>query len=358
MTLLPLLAEALGITVDELLAGETCADAPMPEQDAPQPSEIRRAYAAQKLADADSWLLLAFSICVPAFIWYTISLGMQGSFRLQLLCILFAACSVWHSGTIRRLRSYAGPDDLSVSRRRATLLRGGYAATALLFGIQVIAPAFSEYLMVPCGRYQIVLEVNQFYWGLLVGLLLLLVAALGVLAYRYFGMTAQTCLDPLMPGVVSAVPFIGAVVLLYLRVSRIVSFVPPSDERALVTVKGELNTAMEQLLSGARIAWAIGTVVLMALCVVLCRIKRCSVTPTVLLPCAALQSLLWYAVGTSDWFLLLRFPSVLHQEQVGTITILVTACFFMLVFSLLIWVICTLLSGIRRKPEPSTTSTS
>ena len=80
--------------------------------------------------------------------------------------------------------------------------------------------------------------------------------------------------------------------------------------------------------------------------------------PTVLLPCAALQSLLWYAVGTSDWFLLLRFPSVLHQEQVGTITILVTACFFMLVFSLLIWVICTLLSGIHRKPEPSTTSTS
>lgn len=77
-----------------------------------------------------------------------------------------------------------------------------------------------------------------------------------------------------------------------------------------------------------------------------------------LLPCAALQSLLWYAVGTSDWFLLLRFPSVLHQEQVGTITILVTACFFMLVFSLLIWVICTLLSGIHRKPEPSTTSTS
>lgn len=56
--MLPLLAETLGITVDELLAGELRADAPVPEQAAPQPSDIQRAYAAEKLADADDKLLL------------------------------------------------------------------------------------------------------------------------------------------------------------------------------------------------------------------------------------------------------------------------------------------------------------
>ena len=58
VTMLPLLAETLGITVDELLAGELRADAPVPEQAAPQPSDIQRAYAVEKLADADDKLLL------------------------------------------------------------------------------------------------------------------------------------------------------------------------------------------------------------------------------------------------------------------------------------------------------------
>ena len=53
VTMLPLLAETLGITVDELLAGEVRADAPAPEQAAPRPSDIQRAYAAEKLASAD-----------------------------------------------------------------------------------------------------------------------------------------------------------------------------------------------------------------------------------------------------------------------------------------------------------------
>ena len=147
MTLLPLLAQALGITVDELLAGEVRADAPASEQVAPQPSDIQRAYAAEKLADADDKLLLACCAGSLAFVWYAVSLGMQGIFRLLMICILFAACSVWHSSRIRQLCDYAAPDDLSVSRRRARLLQGSYTAIALLFGAAMIAPAFSEFLM-------------------------------------------------------------------------------------------------------------------------------------------------------------------------------------------------------------------
>ena len=58
VTLLPLLAETLGITVDELLAGELRADAPEPEPAAPQPSDIQRAYAAK------SWRTRMISCCL------------------------------------------------------------------------------------------------------------------------------------------------------------------------------------------------------------------------------------------------------------------------------------------------------
>ena len=90
-------------------------------------------------------------------------------------------------------------------------------------------------------------------------------------------MTAQTRFHPVMPGVVSAVPCLGAILLLYLRVLRIVSFSPSPDGRPLVTVESELNAAMAQLLSGARMVWAAGTVLLMIFCVVLRLTKRCGV---------------------------------------------------------------------------------
>ena len=361
VTLLPLLAQALGITVDELLAGGVRADAPASDKaDAnpseadgapPGPSDIQRAYAAEKLADADDKLLLACCAGSLAFVWYAVSLGMQGIFRLLMICILFAACSVWHSSRIRQLCDYAAPDDLSVSRRRARLLQGSYTAIALLFGAAMIAPAFSEFLMFRCGRYEITFETEKFYWGLLLGLLLMLIAALGVLAFCCLKMTVQTRFHPVAPGVVSALPCLGAAVLLYLRGSLIVSFSPSSYERALVTVEKQLNPAMAQLVSGARTAWVICTVLLAVWCVVLRRIKRCSVPLILLLPCIVLQSLLWYVVGASDLFLMLEFPSVLSPSQRGEITILTAACFFMLLLSLLIWAICTLLSGVRRKPK-------
>ena len=356
VTLLPALAAILGITVDELLAGEVRGEAQAASGTenapaaAPDPSDALRQYAAEKLMGADCCLLLACCIGSLAFVWYAVSLGMQGIFRLALLCILFAACAVWHSGKVRKLSRYAAPDDLRTSRRRTGLLLGGYAAVALLFGGMVIAPAFSEYLRFERGRYEIVLEMNQFQWGLMLGLLLLLLAAFGALAYSCLRMTAQTRFHPVMPGVVSAVPCLGAILLLYLRVLRIVSFSPSPDGRPLVTVESELNAAMAQLLSGARMVWAAGTVLLMIFCVVLRLTKRCGVPLPPLLSCAALQSLLWYVIGTSDQFLLLHFPSVLSSDQSGLITILTAACFFMLMLSLLIWAICTLLSGVRRKP--------
>ena len=275
---------------------------------------------------------------------------MQGIFRLALLCILFAACAVWHSGKVRKLSRYAAPDDLRTSRRRTGLLLGGYAAVALLFGGMVIAPAFSEYLRFERGRYEIVLEMNSISVG--TDAWTAAVAACRVWCAG-IQLSSHDRADPLPSGHAgcgqcSALPGCNPAVVL--RVLRIVSFSPSPDGRPLVTVESELNAAMAQLLSGARMVWAAGTVLLMIFCVVLRLTKRCGVPLPPLLSCAALQSLLWYVIGTSDQFLLLHFPSVLSSDQSGLITILTAACFFMLMLSLLIWAICTLLSGVRRKP--------
>ena len=356
VTMLPLLAATLGITVDELLAGETRAEGA--EEELPAQAEpagltaARRQFAAEKLAAADGWLLLACCLGVVVYVWFAVSIGALGLPRLLLLCILFAACAIWHSGRVRRLNGYAAPDDLCVSRRRAALLIGGFAGIALLFGAAVIAAPFSGLLEFERGRYEIAVETGSFFSGQLLGLFLLLFAALGALAACCLRMTAQTRLYPALPIVVSALPGLGAAVLLYLRVSLIVSFSPPAFEQALITVEGDLNASMAQLLSTARTVWIAATVLVIALCVVLRLIRRRGAPLPLLLPCAALQSLLWYWTGTNDVLFTLTFPSVLSTYGKGEITIFTAGWFFVLMASVLIWAICTLLSGLRRRQKP------
>lgn len=342
VTMLPLLAQTLDTTVDALLAGQSNADS------ASQSSGLRRAYAAEKLASADRRLLLACCVGSLAFVWYAVSLGMQGIFRLLLLCILFTACAVWHRSKWRQLHDYAAPDDLLISRRRAMLLSGIYTVIALLFGTACVATTVSKSLFLRRGRYKIVLEVHQFYGELLLWVLLLLLVWLGILAYCCLRMTAQTRFHPVMPGVVSAVPCLGAGLLLFLRISLIIRFSPSNYDHALITVESSLAPAMSQLLAGARIIWIAGTALLLLSCAVLRLTRRCCIPLPLLLSCAALQSLMWYVVGTGDRFLMLTFPSVL-AEQTGMITVYATACFFVLICSLLLWGSCTLLSSLFPK---------
>src|SRR5699024_900324 len=91
--------KALGITVDELLAGELRADAPEPEQAAPQPSDIQRAYAAEKLADADDKLLLGGIILLLPLVYWVQVFAYLSAYGLlvTMLCIaLFCAWFGWH----------------------------------------------------------------------------------------------------------------------------------------------------------------------------------------------------------------------------------------------------------------------
>ena len=65
-----------------------------------------------------------------------------------------------------------------------------------------------------------------------------------------------------------------------------------------------------------------------------------------------MQSLLWYWTGTNDVLFTLTFPSVLSTYGKGEITIFTAGWFFVLMASVLIWAICTLLSGLRRRQKP------
>ena len=206
VTLLPLLAQTLGITVDELLAGEVRADAPASEQAAPQPSDIQRAYAAEKLADADDKLLLCGMILLALLVyWVQFFAWLSYGLLVTVLCIvLFCACFSWHSKRRIRLTALC-QTDTERSRRRSRLLGilfGGVSAAALLRSISGyclmhgIYPYYGEIDAAGSRRFNVFIGNGRTYGSdsmeavlirlypvlLIVLFSLLLVAA--VLAYR------------------------------------------------------------------------------------------------------------------------------------------------------------------------------
>lgn len=369
VTMLPLLAETLGITVDELLAGELRADASAPEQAAPQPSDIQRAYAAEKLADADDKLLLGGIILLLPVLYlvYPFSYLAASSLVATLLCgILFYACWTWHAKTRSRLSALGA--DSRVSGKREKLLGmvgGGLLALTMVRMLYVLgvllalSTVFAGQVLASSRRFEIIFSVirsmnmeydaqelvlYRLYSQVLPLICFTLLLILLVLAYRRMDTGMQFHL--LACGVPTLLAWGIAAAMLVCRF-RIIARLEQLDYGIpLSEIQTPLEEQTRQLSARFALVWAAAVLLVLAVCL----LKRCGrgvLSSTVL--CAVLQALLWHFPTASDYYMDIKTGTSYAK---GIIELYPTCFMEVLVVSLLIWAICTLLSGVRRKPRP------
>lgn len=370
--MLPLLAETLGITVDELLAGEVRADAPAPEQAAPQPSDVQRAYAAEKLADADDKLLLGGIILLLPLVYWVQVFAYLSAYGLlvTMLCIaLFCACFGWHSKKRTRLASLC-QTDTERSRRRCRLLGvlfGGISVAALLRSILGYCMLHGIYLyygkIAAAGSrrfdvfirnmrtydYHSVEAVLIYLYPLLSIALFSLLIVAAVLAYRR--MEAGTRFHPGLCGVSTVLAWAVTAAMLVYRF-RIIARLEQLDYGIpLFEIQTPLEEQSNQLFIRFAVVWAAVVLAVVLLAVLLRRCTGAGSGAAVL--CMVMQMLLWYFAVASNYLMEVDVTaSYTDLYARGTITLYPNEFAGTLLLSLLIWAICTLLSGVRRKPRP------
>lgn len=373
VTMLPLLAETLGITVDELLAGEVRADAPAPEQAAPQPSDIQRAYAAEKLADADDKLLLGGIILLLPLVYWVQVFAYLSAYGLlvTMLCIaLFCACFGWHSKKRTRLAALC-QTDTERSRRRCRLLGvlfGGISVAALLRSIlgycmlHGIYPYYGKIAAAGSRRFDVFIRNMRTYdyhsveavllylYPLLSIALFSLLIVAAVLAYRR--MEAGTRFHPGLCGVPTLLAWGIAAAMLVYRF-RIIARLEQLDYGIpLFEIQTPLEEQSNQLFIRFAVVWAAVVLAVVLLAVLLRRCTGAGSGAAVL--CMVMQMPLWYFAVASNYLMEVDVTaSYTDLYARGTITLYPNEFAGTLLLSLLIWAICTLLSGVRRKPRPS-----
>lgn len=372
VTMLPLLAETLGITVDELLAGEVRADAPAPEQAAPQPSDIQRAYAAEKLADADDKLLLGGIILLLPLVYWVQFFAYLTPYGLLVtaLCIaLFCVCFGWHSKRRSRLTALC-QTDTERSRRRCRLLGilfGGISAAALLRSIlgycllHGIYPHYGEIDAAGSRRFDVFIRNMRTYdyhsveavliylYPLLSIALFSLLIVAAVLAYRR--MEAGTRFHPGLCGVSTVLAWAVTAAMLVCRF-RIIARLEQLDYGIpLFEIQTPLEEQSNQLFIRFAVVWAAVVLAVVLLAVLLRRCTGAGSGAAVL--CMVMQMPLWYFAVASNYLMEVDVTASftdLHAR--GEIALYPSEFTETLMLSLLIWAICTLLSGVRRKPRP------
>ena len=371
--MLPLLAETLGITVDELLAGEVRADAPAPEQAAPQPSDVQRAYAAEKLADADDKLLLGGIILLLPLVYWVQVFAYLSAYGLlvTMLCIaLFCACFGWHSKKRTRLAALC-QTDTERSRRRCRLLGvlfGGISVAALLRSIlgycmlHGIYPYYGKIAAAGSRRFDVFIRNMRTYdyhsveavliylYPLLSIALFSLLIVAAVLAYRR--MEAGTRFHPGLCGVSTVLAWAVTAAMLVCRF-RIIARLEQLDYGIpLFEIQTPLEEQSNQLFVRFAVVWAAVVLAVVLLAVLLRRCTGAGSGAAVL--CMVMQMPLWYFAVASNYLMEVDVTaSYTDLYARGTITLYPNEFAGTLLLSLLIWAICTLLSGVRRKPRLS-----
>ncbi len=372
VTMLPLLAETLGITVDELLAGEVRADAPVPEQAAPQPSDVQRAYAAEKLASADDKLLLGGIILLLPLVYWVQFFAYLTPYGLLVtaLCIaLFCVCFGWHSKRRSWLTALC-QTDMERSRRRCRLLGilfGGISVAALLRSIlgycmlHGIYPYYGKIDAAGSRRFDVFIRNMRTYdyhsveavliylYPLLSIALFSLLIVAAVLTYRR--MEAETRFHPGLCAVSTVLAWAVTAAMLICRFRMVYALEPADYGVSLLTIHEPLEKQAEQLAERFGIVWAAVVLVVVMLAVLLRRRTGAGSGAAAL--CMAMQAPFWYFAAASDYLMEVDVTASftdLHAR--GEIALYPSEFTETLILSLLIWAICTLLSGVRRKPRP------
>lgn len=294
VTLLPPLAQILGLTVDELLAGAVqegnqandaeADDAPKEQAAAPSLDAhlAPQDYLADRLGSVDDKMLLAAVVLVLAAAYCGSLFGQAAVLRnLVVILVVYVAFHVWHGKQCDRF-SVLGVDT-AVSRRRARMADILFGLVWLVVALAVwpgqqVKWLLNEYELAKIVRYHVVLDMIEIHitgetawlgvYALASVPLCLVLVGLFALAYRR--MAEETRFRPLAV-VLPVLPCLaGAAVIGWQRVQTALANMPDYDE-ALSTVSERvaleraIQTAGQGVQTGADIVIAVLVVLLLVL---------------------------------------------------------------------------------------------
>ena len=298
VTLLPPLAQILGITVDELLAGAVREDGQSQEAEqtdaADTPNEQAAAppldghlapqdYLADRLGSVDDKMLLAAVVLILTAAYCGSLFGQAAVLRnLVVILVVYVAFRVWHNKQCDRF-SVLGVDT-TVSRRRVCMadrLFGIVWVFELLVWwlVKRLSWLLLDYEAAKIGRYYVMysagdVNINSHQpWLLLYAVaavpLFLVMVAMFSLAYRR--MDAATRFRPLSVVLPALPALVGAVVVAWQRVQTALAGMPDysTDPRTMLIQRDELEEALQTAgqgaLNGVVIVIAVVVVVLLVL---------------------------------------------------------------------------------------------
>ncbi len=334
MTLLPPLAQILGLTVDELLAGEVRGEEPPPEdsaesaapQDAP-PEDGRphgkaaafspaaflppQDYLADRLGSTDDKLLLATAVLILAAAYCGRPYGWLAAVRnLVIILVVYIAFRVWHSK--QRGRFAVLGLDTAVSRRRTLLadqLFGTVWTVVLLCALYftvLYAMLGTENELAKIGRYHVVLDMTEIHvtgeavwfggWYAFASVPLCL-ALVGLFALAYRRMTMETRFRPLAVVLPVLPALAGAGVIAWQRVQTALANIPAcGDALSVVSEREALKETLETAGQGVQTGAAIATAVLVVAFLALWRVTHGRV-PLVSAIMLAVYAAIWLPTG-------------------------------------------------------------
>lgn len=329
VTLLPALAQVLGITVDELLAGEVHG-APEPEQaaadDKPPDSGPQgktgapsleaflppQQYLADRLDSTDDRMLLAAVVCLLATMYAGNLFGQANILRnLVIVAIVYIAFRVWHNKQCSRFAALGM--ETAVSCRRAYITDRLFGVIwvfeLLMWGlVNRFGWMLNGYELTKIDRYRIGLDMmyvnfNSLHqWLPLYAMvyvpLALVLTAVFALAYRR--MTAETRFR-LLPLVLPVLPsLISAAVIGWQRAQTALARMPQfGDPQPTISESKEMGLAIEAAGDYAMRYAAAATVVLFLALLVLWRVTRGRV-PFVSAVMLAVDAMIWLP-STAMW---------------------------------------------------------
>ena len=373
VTMLPLLAATLGITVDELLAGETRAEAA--EEEPPAQAEpagltaARRQFAAEKLADADDKLLFAGLILLIGGL-YLLSviqlLGILPSVYPPFVgCVLLAAVCLWHRKTGSRLIALGADGTVSRRRRRLTaVVCGGAYGLPLLFlflpfvfaGLPV--GAADDSAIQRGRRIDLVLEdyhvitgepsAAMYLWALLPTILSIALILVFALVCRR--MTAENRFRPVSCAVLSVLPPVGAAAFIAAQYRCVCALAPEDYGVPLSAAWPEIQAGMQNITFIFRLGGGLAAALVIAGCVL--RSRKGIHGLHGVAACAAVQYLAFALVCSADLLQTAGMEDPQLEYTRGLLTVYLQPLYMLLFVCLLGWAVCTLLSGLRRRQKP------
>ena len=340
VTLLPPLAQILGLTVDELLAGVVRGEEPPPEdtaeadapQDAPPEDGSRlhgkttdfspeaflppQDYLADRLGSVDDKMLLAVIALTLAVAYCGNPYGVLIALRnLVIILVVYIAFCVWHSK--QRGRFLALGVDTTVSRRRARVANRLFGSVILFAAALVLLGYMAMFLigleLTTIERYHIVLGwvESDSYAGTrlcLAAIVVLFLALVGLFALAYRRMTAETRFRPLAVVLPVLPALASAGVIAWQRVQTALANMPGyGDPIWLVSECYTFKQALQTAGQGALTVSAIAVTVLVVALLVLWRVThgRVPLVSAVMLAVYAAiwlpNSALWLDIGYEEF---------------------------------------------------------